>query len=230
MSADTMELISKPTSDSLIDASATMYPSRMTALLGDGHGDKEFGNPTSSFYGYVVDGSARIETRTLDVTGQAGTFFAAPGPVRVHASGLVVVIERFGYRCLPLLGGIEARGRLSYIDGCSDSVLVAPARQGDPVLNSLHFPAGIRQSVHSHPSIRLGVVARGEGIAFGPGPDGDWRVALHPGAMFLLPAHEMHAFSTVESKSSLDVIAFHPDSDWGPTDGTHPMLNRTYLR
>jgi hypothetical protein len=34
----------------------------------------------------------------------------------------------------------------------------------------------------------------------------------------------------VESKSSLDVIAFHPDSDWGPTDGTHPMLNRTYLR
>jgi hypothetical protein len=27
----------------------------------------------------------------------------------------------------------------------------------------------------------------------------------------------------------MDVIAFHPDSDWGPTDEKHPMLNRTYL-
>jgi quercetin dioxygenase-like cupin family protein len=237
MSAKTMELISTPTNDSLIDASATMYPSRMTALRGDSSGtpvdrpvDREFSNPTSSFYGYVVDGSARIETRTLDVTGQAGTYFAMPGPVRVRSSGLTVIIERFGYRCLPLLGSIEEQGRLAYIDGCSDSVLVAPARQGDPVLNLLHFPIGIRQSVHSHPSIRLGVVARGEGTAFGPKPGGDWHLALRPGAMFLLPAHEMHAFSTVESQSSLDVIAFHPDSDWGPTDGTHPMLNRTYLR
>jgi hypothetical protein len=97
-------------------------------------------------------------------------------------------------------------------------------------LNLLHVPAGVRQSVHSHPSIRLGVVARGEGIAFGPRPGGDLHVALQPGSMFMLPAHEMHAFSTVESQRSLDVIAFHPDSDWGPTDGTHPMLNRTYLR
>lgn len=228
-----MELISTPQHDSLIDASSTMYPSRMTALRGtpSAAADRELSNPTSSFYGYVVDGSARIETRALDSTGQAGTFFAAPGPLRVHATGLTVIIERFGYRCLPLLGSIEEQGRLSYIDGCSDTVLVAPARQGDPVLNLLHFPAGIRQSVHSHPSIRLGVVARGEGIAFGPsGPQGDLRVSLRTGTMFMLPAHEMHAFSTAESPSSLDVIAFHPDSDWGPTDGTHPMLNRTYLR
>jgi hypothetical protein len=27
----------------------------------------------------------------------------------------------------------------------------------------------------------------------------------------------------------MDVIAFHPDSDWGPTDGIHPMLNRTFI-
>jgi hypothetical protein len=48
--------------------------------------------------------------------------------------------------------------------------------------------------------------------------------------MFMLPAHEMHAFSTAEHDSTLDIIAFHPDSDWGTTDGVHPMLNRTYLR
>jgi hypothetical protein len=227
----TMELIAKPTNDSLVDASATMYPSRMTGL----RGSTEYANPTSSFYGYVVDGSARIETRTLDITGRAGSYFACPGPVQVEADGLTIVIERFGYRCLPQAGSIETQGRLAYIDGCSDTVLVAPARQGDPVLNLLHFPTGVRQSVHSHPSIRLGVVARGEGFAFGPGsgpgPGGsDWRHALRPGTMFLLPAHEMHAFSTAESESSLDIVAFHPDSDWGPTDGIHPMLNRTYLR
>jgi hypothetical protein len=25
------------------------------------------------------------------------------------------------------------------------------------------------------------------------------------------------------------VLAFHPDSDFGPTDEDHPMLNRTYF-
>jgi hypothetical protein len=222
-----MQVIANPTRDSLIDASATMYPSRMSALRGN---SEEFGNPTSSYYGFVVEGSARITTHTLELSGKAGTFFSAPGPIQIAADGLTVVIERFGYRCFPLLGTIEEQGRLAYIDGCSDTVLVAPARLGDPVFNLLHFPVGVRQSVHSHPSIRLGVVARGKGFAFGPGPGGDWRIALEPGSMFLLPAHEMHAFSTAESGSSLDVIAFHPDSDWGPTDGTHPMLNRTYLR
>jgi quercetin dioxygenase-like cupin family protein len=223
----TMELISTPTRDSAIDASATMYPSRMTAL----RGQAEFSNPTSSYFGYVVDGSVQLETRTLEVSGRAGTYFACPGPVQLCSDGLTIVIERLGYRCLPQVGSVEAQGRLAYIDGCSDTVLVAPARQGDPVLNLLHFPTGVRQSVHSHPSIRLGVVAGGEGTAFGPGPGGaDWRIALRPGSMFMLPAHEMHAFSTAESDSSLDIIAFHPDSDWGPTDGVHPMLNRTYLR
>ena len=27
----------------------------------------------------------------------------------------------------------------------------------------------------------------------------------------------------------MDVIAYHPDSDWGPTDETHPMVNRTFV-
>jgi AraC-like ligand binding domain len=83
--------------------------------------------------------------------------------------------------------------------------------------------------VHSHPSIRLGVVARGEGRAFGPMlGGGTWEQPLRPGAMFLLHPHEMHAFRTSESGQSMDVIAYHPDSDWGPTDAIHPMLNRTY--
>lgn len=221
-----MQLIANPTHAARLDASATMYPSWMTALR-DG---QELGVTTSSFYGYVVEGSAKIQTPTLELVGQAGTFFSLPGAVKLQVEGLTVVVERLGYRCVPLIGSIEECGRLAYIDGCSDTVLAAPARQGDPVLNLLHFPVGVRQSVHSHPSVRLGVVARGAGFAFGPGPGPDWRMELMPGAMFSISAHEMHAFSTAESGSSLDIIAFHPDSDWGPTDGTHPMLNRTYLR
>jgi len=27
----------------------------------------------------------------------------------------------------------------------------------------------------------------------------------------------------------MDIIAYHPDSDFGPTDIDHPMLNRTYI-
>lgn len=221
-----MQLIANPIHDARLDASATMYPSSMTAL----RGGRALERSTSSFYGYVVEGSAKIQTKGLELVGRAGTFFAVPGPAQLQVEGLTVVIERHGYRCPPLVGSVEEQGRLAYIDGCSDSVLAAPARLGDPVLNLLHFPAGIHQSVHSHPSIRLGVVARGTGFAFGPGPGPEWRKELLPGAMFSIDAHEMHGFSTGESGSTLDIIAFHPDSDWGPTDGTHPMLNRTYLR
>jgi hypothetical protein len=129
------------------------------------------------------------------------------------------------------VGSIEAEGRLAYIDGCSDTILVSPARLGDAVLNFLHFPPGIEQSVHSHPSIRLGVVARGGGQAYGPGPGGEeWCLPLAPGSVFLLAPHEMHAFRTTPARHAMDVIAYHPDSDWGPTDGVHPMLNRTYRR
>lgn len=222
-----LQLIADPQHGDVIDARDTMYPSLARAVSGDA----ELGNPTSSYYGFVVKGGAKVQTPGFDLEAREGAWFAAPGSVQLAVDGLAVVIERFGYRCPPQAGSIEHEGRLSYIDGCSDTVLVAPARQGDPVFNLLHFPVGIDQSVHSHPSIRLGVVARGHGEAYGPDGNGaTWRRPLSPGAMFLLPAHEMHAFSTRESKGPMDVIAYHPDSDWGPTDGVHPMLNRTYRR
>ena len=93
------------------------------------------------------------------------------------------------------------------------------------LLNLLHFPPNTDQTRHAHPSIRLGVVSRGRGTAHGP----TWEQPLMRGDVFLLDAHEVHAFRT-EPQSGMDVIAFHPDSDWGPTDQAHPMKNRTYLR
>jgi hypothetical protein len=35
----------------------------------------------------------------------------------------------------------------------------------------------------------------------------------------------LHAFLSEEE--SLDILAWHPDSDVGPTDEDHPMLNHT---
>ena len=37
-----------------------------------------------------------------------------------------------------------------------------------------------------------------------------------------------HSFMTPET-NGMDVIAFHPDSDFGATDINHPMINRTIV-
>ncbi len=222
-----MDLVLDPRDGDALDATTTMYPSRIEAV----RGHRTFGTTSSHYFGYVAHGEGRVRAGAFELALAPGVFFSTPGPVSVEIAGLAFVIERLGFRGLASGGLIETEGRLTYIDGCSDTILVAPPRMGDPVFNFLHFPPGIEQSVHSHPSIRLGVVARGEGHAFGPGKGGTtWQQPLRPGAMFVLHAHEMHAFRTDETGAAMDVIAFHPDSDWGPTDGVHPMLNRTYRR
>jgi hypothetical protein len=222
-----MDLLLAPHDGAALDATRTMYPSRLVVV----GSRRELASEGSTAYGFVVRGSASIAGAGMDLVLGAGSFFGLPGPVVVDAGaeGTVVVIERMGFRALPTAGRIEERGRLAYIDGCSDSILCMPPRLGDPVLNHLHFPSGVVQTPHAHPSIRLGVVARGCGFAYGPKPGGgEWELALETGAVFCLHEHEVHAFKTTRG-TAMDVIAFHPDSDWGPTDGVHPMLNRTYL-
>jgi quercetin dioxygenase-like cupin family protein len=219
-----MELLRTPSHGDTLDATMTMYPSRLRVL----EGPSNEGSATSTVYGFVVRGSLIAKVDGFAVTADAGSFFCIPGEVELHVKGLTVVIERLGFRGILTAGQMERTGRLAYIDGCSDSILVMPPRLGDPVLNHLHFPAGIEQTQHRHPSVRLGVVARGRGTAYGTTAGKTWEQPLEPGSVFQLLAHETHAFRTLGGES-MDVIAYHPDSDWGPTDGTHPMLNRTYL-
>jgi hypothetical protein len=45
--------------------------------------------------------------------------------------------------------------------------------------------------------------------------------------IFVIPALGEHAFAT--SDDELTVIAYHPDSDFGPEDEDHPMINRTIV-
>jgi len=175
-------------------------------------------------FGFVHHERARLETESGQFDLVPGVYFAVPGACQVEGVGEGLVISRLGYTGFFHIGGpIEERGRLRYIDGCSDSLLVPPVLKGDACLNLLHVPPRTDQTAHTHPSVRVGLIVKGEGrcqTAHGNHP-------LLPGTVFVLPTGELHSFHTAEN--SLTIIAYHPDSDFGPTHEEHPMLNRTVI-
>lgn len=153
-------------------------------------------------------------------------YAAIPGAADLWTSAdcRLLLINAKGYRGMRAAGGpLEATGRLRYIDGCSDTGLIGPIRQGDPCLNHLHFPPGIVQTLHTHPSVRIGLVARGRGLC--RAPTGDF--PLEPGSVFIIPTGAVHGFTT--EAETMDIIAFHPDSLVGPTDERHQMLEATQM-
>ncbi len=179
-------------------------------------------------FGFVLIGRASIVdgTGVLDVG--ALQFFVAPDGCRIileEPGTRVVTMRREGWRGQRIVGGpIEAKGRLRYIDGCSDTCLIPPAILGDACLNHLHFPVGIDQTEHTHPSVRIGCVVRGRGECITP----DGATDLTTGSVFIIPKDAIHKFRTLVGES-MDVIAYHPDSDFGPTHESHPMVNRTWV-
>ena len=208
------------TNEKYIDMRATMYPSfgKLTTKLKI--------DPYSTVYGYVFG--------TDDVTfpnGQKATadqYFCYPNFSQDHkwiiSNTEFVSFVRLGYLGHFTIGGpVEDSGRLCYIDGCSDSLLIYPPRLGDPSLNALFFPEGIEQSYHIHPSIRLGFIAKGSGYC----DLNNKRISLQAGNLFCIEEREYHRFVT--EIDQMVVMAYHPDGDWGPTDENHTMLNRTYL-
>jgi quercetin dioxygenase-like cupin family protein len=152
----------------------------------------------------------------------AASYAVLPLPAALEGGSGLIVTDR-SHRGLFMVGGpVESCGRLRYIDGCSDTVLVSPLVRGDPCLNMLHLPAGIVQTDHDHPSLRVGVILTGTGqCVIGDGH----AEPLTPGVVFVLEAGATHRFET--TSQPLTLIAWHPDSDFGPTDDDHPMLNRT---
>ena len=153
-----------------------------------------------------------------------GDFFSIVGMAEIKSSGMGMVSSAKKYVGMNVFGGpLEEKGRLRYIDGCTDSLLIPPVRLGDPCLNHLHFPKNIVQTQHDHPSARTGLIYKGRGECV----LSDKRVPLVPGYAFVLETGTLHSFDT--SNSTMDVIAFHPDSDVGVTDDNHPMVNRTMV-
>lgn len=203
----------------------------------------EGGDAKSTTFGFVFPSadsgamaSLHLEDDHFTISLRPGMYFAATGRLTVSgASGCVVRAHAF--QGLFTVGGpIEATGRLPYIDGCTDTLLVSPPLLGDPCLNLLHFPPHTTQTLHTHPSGRAGCVARGSGVCVfaktreamnDGGRDKLERVPLTVGTVFVIPTGVLHAFET--TTLCMDVIAFHPDSDYGPAPLAHPMINRTYV-
>jgi hypothetical protein len=184
-------------------------------------------------YGFVSAGAILLhhETETsTPIIVHTGQWFSTANGCRLTINETeataVMIAQRIGFRGINTIGGpIENKGRLRYIDGCSDSLLCCPPLLGDPCLNHLHFPAGIDQSQHTHPSLRAGIVAKGTGWC--TTPEGITR--LHAHLIFAIPRDGLHSFRT-GSEAGIDVIPYHPDSDWGPSHEEQPMVNRTWVQ
>ncbi|WP_068879088.1 cupin domain-containing protein [Phenylobacterium sp. CCH12-B4] len=177
-------------------------------------------------FGFVHSGAATLEGEGQQRVARAGEYFSVVVRDRlVVEGGEGFLALREGFLGLNSVGGpIETRGRLMYIDGCSDTLLISPPMRGEPCFNLLHFPPGIDQTMHTHPTIRAGLVHSGRGLC--RTETGVQR--LEPGCLFILYPDAPHAFAT-EADADMLLTVYHPDSDFGPTHAEHPMLNRTYV-
>ncbi len=194
-----------------------------TDAIGWGVGAAREWSADRTQFAFVQDGPAELYCVAGRFTLGAGMYFAVPGSGKI-AGGAGLLIGRLGFHGVFQIGGpIEGTGRLRYIDGCTDSLLIPPPILGDPCLNLLHIPPGTRQTAHTHPSIRVGLIVAGQGECVTP----DGRHSLEPGLAFAIPTGLRHSFHT--TTSDLRVIAYHPDSDFGPTHECHPMVNRTIV-
>lgn len=177
----------------------------------------------ATHFGLAVEGGARVETHGRVYELSEHQYFAVPGQCRI-VGGRGLVCSRLGCSGFFCVGGpAEQNGRLRYIDGCSDSLLISPVVKGDPCLNLLRIPQGIDQTEHTHPSDRIGAIISGHGIC----RTREGIVDLRAGCFFVLPADCLHSFHTPNDE--LRIVVYHPDSDFGPSDDDHPMLNRTIV-
>jgi len=154
----------------------------------------------------------------------AGFFGSFPGRIHVQGEGQALIVSQSGYRGTTLLGGpVEDRGRLLYLDGCTNSLLLSPPIDGDPCLNFLHLPAHVSQTPHTHSSLRAGLILSGNGQC----ETEQGVLPFEEGMVFVIPPGVLHSFQSAEQ--ALRIVIFHPDSDTGPTDTNHTMLNRTLI-
>lgn len=210
----------------------SMYPSASFMITSD---RDSFAWPQSagycSVYAYSFgDSTIELPNKTIELEeGQFCSFFVKAKAPKFIVSDELFIVIRLGYKCQNMQGDVEEQGRLTYIDGCSDSILVYPPRLGDPSLNLLYFPKHIEQTFHIHPSIRLGCIISGEGVSDYYDSIGKLcQMALTPGTIFCLGENQKHRFRT--DNREMRLVVYHPDGDFGPTDHNHSMINRTYLK
>jgi len=142
--------------------------------------------------------------------------------------GTAVVIEYMGLHLLESRFYVQNKlgmGNLSYIDGGTNTTAVNPGRLGDPVVNYVHFPAGMKQTLHTHPSHRVGMVLQGRGLI--ELDDGEF--PLKQGDVFFMQRNVLHNFTCPYENEDVVLFVFAPDSGTGPTDEVNPLKIRTYV-
>jgi mannose-6-phosphate isomerase-like protein (cupin superfamily) len=200
------------------------FPSALSAWTSQLH----LTDTGSTAYLYVDDGPAVLECAAGHYILGTGMVASVPGDARITGGrGIVITREQWlGTFCIA--GPVEWRGRLRYIDGCTDSLLIPPPMMGDPCLNLLYFPPGIDQTMHTHPSDRIGMILSGRGQCEHLSPAGIVTTELTAGMLFCIHTDGPHRFRTPYGED-MRVLAYHPESDFGPTHEQHPMLNRTIV-
>lgn len=218
-----MTLSIYPLRQQIIDLSRDRFPA--TFRIWQGNSLKLPADGTH--FGYVYQGQPVLSRQAgADAYKlRSGMYFCLPGGGELEgqdSSG--ILITRFNYQGMFNLGGpIEPTGRFAYINGGMNSLLIPPIMRGDPCLNAMYFPPNTDQTLHTHPSYRIGIIVAGSSEL----ENQQTTVTLKPGMSFLIPADSLHKFRTAESH--LEVVVFHPDSDTGFTHRDNPMLRRTLI-
>jgi len=170
----------------------------------------------------VLEGHPRVNGHLL----RPGMYGCVPRLVEFSCQEAcrVAMIDDHAYPGIFMIGGpIEPVGRLRYMDGCTDTGIIAPLRLGDPCLNFLFFPPETKQTRHTHPSDRIGAIFDGDGVCITPGKT----TRMSQGDVFVIPTDAEHHFET--TSEHMRIIVFHPDSEFGPTDERHQMLEATIM-
>jgi quercetin dioxygenase-like cupin family protein len=175
---------------------------------------------------YVMLRNASFESDGMKLTNKTAVLTATePFFVSTH-DGFAAVVDYHGLRALEtqvMLVDPRRRGNLSYMDGGTNTTAISPGRNGEPVINYVHFPPGMDQTPHVHPSHRIGFCLSGRGRT----DLKEHTVHLSEGDLFFMERMELHHFVTEDEDCVLFV--FSPDSETGPTDEYNPLKSRTYI-
>jgi len=185
--------------------------------------------------GFNPQGTAYVMLNNATFTGEESSFRKINGAlclnnmftVDCQTGGNGVVIEYDGLKLSENRYYIQTElgmGNLSYMDGGTNTTAINPGRLGDPVINYVHFPAGMTQTLHTHPSHRVGMVLKGRGRVELDSSNFE----LKPGDVFFMQRNVLHNF-TCPYNEDVVLFVFAPDSGTGPTDEVNPLKIRTYV-
>ncbi|MGB3401995.1 MAG: AraC family ligand binding domain-containing protein [Microcoleaceae cyanobacterium] len=182
-------------------------------------------------FGFVYQGHPVLSRQTNQAWGEEryslhpGMYFCLPNQGKIEGKNSAgIIISYLNYKGVFSLGGsLESTGRLAYIDGGTNSVLIPPILVGNPCINGMYFPPNINQTMHTHPSYRIGIIVEGSVEIETPKSS----THLESGSIFLIPANSLHKFNI--HQKGLTAVMFHPDSNTGYTHQNNPMLKRTIV-